>query len=334
MKVAPFTFSMPVLFLIQVIVRSMDNLFAPLALTPRKHVTAIILLMGLLAIVSNGIRHAVGTIECEKLQVEECAFAVSSSGARCVLEKEVQNDAAPQFKCQTSIIMAERPMEWIESDECIQTCGLQRISVGLSTDALLERDFTRRLCFSQCRIKCPNINDLYSRLAAEEGVHLSSVCESLKPRTRRLGAVIKQDEKQQPVDILTAVTSQKTEVILENQVNAQNYEVQPPSATPMMTPSLAPSSGWSKGWPTAPSPYPVAEAPYPSISEPPAYGGGVEAEPPYYGDDYPPYDEWQPSPAAEEPASAPSPYYVAYESAPSPSPSLSPPSYYPSPEWV
>ena len=65
--------------------------------------------------------------------------------------------------------MAERQEEWIEKDECIDLCGLQRMTIGLSTDALLEEDFTRKFCLSQCRTMCPNINDLYTKLAAGEG---------------------------------------------------------------------------------------------------------------------------------------------------------------------
>jgi hypothetical protein len=74
------------------------------------------------------------------------------------------------YASQTSGVLAEKLTEWVETDACVAACGLQRITVGLSTDALLEPAFTHRFCFSpDCRSKCPNIDDLYTRLAAEEG---------------------------------------------------------------------------------------------------------------------------------------------------------------------
>jgi hypothetical protein len=65
--------------------------------------------------------------------------------------------------------MAAARAEWIETDECLDACGLPRMTLGLSTDALLEPGFTRKLCLSSCRSMCPNIDDLYTNLAAEEG---------------------------------------------------------------------------------------------------------------------------------------------------------------------
>ncbi|KAH7287516.1 hypothetical protein KP509_32G059500 [Ceratopteris richardii] len=274
--------------------------------------SAFFLIVAILAALIDGIEPVQGTIECEELPIEECAFAVSSSGARCVLEKQVTSHAAPQFKCQTSIIMAERPLEWIESEDCIQTCGLQRMSVGLSTDALLERDFTRRLCFSQCRRNCPNINDLYTNLAAEEGIDLPSVCDSLKPKIRRLGAVQKQ--------LQNTITSQHTEILFQNKIDSQNFQTQPSSATPSASPSPIPITGW----PNTPAPISAPEKPYPPASEAPACDGD-EAEPPYpYVDEYPPYEEQSPSPipATEEPAAAP--YFLTYAGSPVPVPSPSP----------
>ncbi|KAH9329104.1 hypothetical protein KI387_001212, partial [Taxus chinensis] len=46
-----------------------------------------------------------GGVECEKLPVELCAFAVSSSGSRCVLEKKYSfaagtHEISVQYQCQ------------------------------------------------------------------------------------------------------------------------------------------------------------------------------------------------------------------------------------------
>lgn len=70
--------------------------------------------------------------------------------------------------------MAEKQEEWIESDECIKSCGLERMSVGLSTDLLMDSRFTGMLCSSECLNNCPNLIDLYISLAAGEGTNSSS----------------------------------------------------------------------------------------------------------------------------------------------------------------
>ena len=70
---------------------------------------------------------------------------------------------------QSSIIMAEKQEEWIESDECVKSCGLERMSVGLSTDLLVDSLFTDMFCSSECINNCPNLIDLYISLAAGEG---------------------------------------------------------------------------------------------------------------------------------------------------------------------
>ncbi|KAJ7527145.1 hypothetical protein O6H91_16G039200 [Diphasiastrum complanatum] len=127
-----------------------------------------------------------GHMECKDLQVKECAFAVSSNGERCVLEKYKTRHGTPLYKCQTSIMMAENHMEWIETDECIQSCGVQRMSVGMSTDNLVDYDFADMLCSKSCQTNCLNIVDLYTKLAAGEGVYLPHLCDSLTPRLRKL----------------------------------------------------------------------------------------------------------------------------------------------------
>ncbi|KAH9309670.1 hypothetical protein KI387_037581, partial [Taxus chinensis] len=128
-----------------------------------------------------------GGVECEKLPVEMCAFAVSSTGSRCVLEKKYSYAGSVQYQCQTSRIVAETIMEWIESEECVQACGLQRMSVGMSTDDLSSYShFTSKLCSDKCQNSCPNVVDLYLNLAAGEGMHLPELCEARKTRSRRM----------------------------------------------------------------------------------------------------------------------------------------------------
>jgi len=142
------------------------------------------LLIILMAITVHGVQSAI--IKCEELPAELCAFSISSSGNRCVLEKDLMMDGTLQFQCQSSVVSVEKLVEWIESEECINACGLERMAVGMSTDSLLEPEFSRKLCSSQCRNSCPNIVDLYVNLAAGEGISLPRMCESQKTRSRIL----------------------------------------------------------------------------------------------------------------------------------------------------
>jgi len=146
--------------------------------------SCILALLIMLAIAAHGVHSALLT--CEELPTEVCAFSVSSTGNRCVLEKTQKMDGTLQFQCQSSAVMAEKLVEWIESEECINACGLERMAVGMSTDCLLESKSSRKLCSSQCRNNCPNIVDLYVNLAAGEGISLPSMCESQKTRSRKL----------------------------------------------------------------------------------------------------------------------------------------------------
>ena len=106
---------------------------------------------------------------CERLDQSTCAFAVSSSGLRCVLEKRVQRGGKEVHVCRTSGIEADRFRDWVETDECVEACGLDRNSLGISSDSLLESRFREKLCSTKCSSGCPNIVDLYFSLAAAEG---------------------------------------------------------------------------------------------------------------------------------------------------------------------
>ncbi|KAF5480414.1 hypothetical protein F2P56_001167 [Juglans regia] len=124
------------------------------------------------------VQGTLGGIICEHLDQDTCAFAVSSSGKRCVLEKHVKRSGEEAYTCRTSEIEVDKLKEWIETDQCIKACGLDRKTLGISSDSLLESRFTEKLCSPQCYESCPNVADLYFNLAAGEGVFLPKLCEA------------------------------------------------------------------------------------------------------------------------------------------------------------
>lgn len=135
------------------------------------HVFAVVILAASLASCISG------TLLCEDLPVDLCAFAVSSTGSRCVLEKRIMTDGNVEHECQTSEVAADEFSEWVETDECVRSCGLDRMSVGISSDALVERGFEKALCSADCQGGCANVVDLFTKLAAGEGVSLAKLCE-------------------------------------------------------------------------------------------------------------------------------------------------------------
>ncbi|KAL7612857.1 hypothetical protein Lser_V15G09412 [Lactuca serriola] len=124
------------------------------------------------------VQTTLGSIACENLNKGSCAFAVSSSGKRCVLEKNVRRSGEEVFVCSTSQIDTNKLASWIETDECLDACGLNRNILGISSDSLLESRFMQKLCSTQCHNGCPNIVDLYNNLAVGEGVYLPSLCQA------------------------------------------------------------------------------------------------------------------------------------------------------------
>ncbi|WOG91347.1 hypothetical protein DCAR_0310596 [Daucus carota subsp. sativus] len=131
------------------------------------------------------IQGTLGSIACEDLSKESCAYAISSSGKRCVLEQRVRRSGEEAFTCGTSEIVADKLKDWIETEECIRACGLERNVLGISSDTLLEPHFTRKLCSRRCYKSCPNIIDLYFNLAAGEGLYLPKLCASRVKNARR-----------------------------------------------------------------------------------------------------------------------------------------------------
>ena len=134
----------------------------------------------------------VAELVCEDLPKGVCAFSIASSGKRCLLETSVAGDGSVEYQCRTSEVVVERMAEYIETDQCVQACGVDRNSVGISSDALLEPQFTAKLCSPACYQKCPNIVDLYFNLAAGEGKNSTTICICLFKLT---GFEMKKEER-------------------------------------------------------------------------------------------------------------------------------------------
>ncbi|GER32630.1 PAR1 protein [Striga asiatica] len=124
-------------------------------------------------------------ILCEDLDEKSCAFSVSSSGKRCVLESRLRMSGTTTYTCGTSEIVADKIRNLLETDECIRSCGVDRQALGISSDSLLDRRFAQSLCSRACYNNCPNIVDLYFNLAAGEGVFLPMFCEMRQSGARR-----------------------------------------------------------------------------------------------------------------------------------------------------
>ncbi|WCJ36655.1 PAR1 protein [Euphorbia peplus] len=133
------------------------------------------------------VQATLGEIICENLDQDTCSYAISSTGKRCVLEKSIKRSGKETYYCGTSEIEADRLRNWIETDQCIKACGLDRKSLGISSDSLVESSFTQKLCSPQCYDSCPNIVDLYFNLAAGEGVFLPKLCEATSEGNARRG---------------------------------------------------------------------------------------------------------------------------------------------------
>ncbi|OAE24158.1 hypothetical protein AXG93_2752s1730 [Marchantia polymorpha subsp. ruderalis] len=148
----------------------------------------------LLYVVSLNIVEGISFIrfDCELLPKEECAFAIGQRGFRCLLETSIGLDGLIIHHCQTSDIewttdaddlrrelRSIRSGGHIESDECLEACGLDRLTVGISTDGLQTGAFKEKICSEDCRHNCPQVISLYNIIYAEEGEELGQVCEEL-----------------------------------------------------------------------------------------------------------------------------------------------------------
>lgn len=126
-----------------------------------------------------------GEIVCEELGVNVCAFSIASSGKRCLLENWARGDGKVEYQCKTSEVIVGTMSEHIESDQCVNSCGVDRNNVGISSDSLMDSLFTAKLCSPACYQNCPNIVDLYFNLAAGEGVFLPDLCQKQRSSPHR-----------------------------------------------------------------------------------------------------------------------------------------------------
>ena len=126
---------------------------------------------GWLLIESNSLAGARAAVVCEQLTAELCAFAVSSALRRCVLENTHRAGRPTVYQCRTSEVVVEdaRLAGLVETDRCVRACGVDRATVGISSDSLLDPRVAGAVCSPACLQGCPNIVDLYSNLAAGEG---------------------------------------------------------------------------------------------------------------------------------------------------------------------
>ncbi|KAI3443074.1 uncharacterized protein J3R85_000438 [Psidium guajava] len=140
----------------------------------------------LVLLLSSLFLHAtLAEIVCEELPKDLCAFSIASSGKRCSLETYASRGGGVEYQCRTSEVVVQRMSGYIETDRCVRACGVDRDVVGISSDALLEPQFTAKLCAPACYRKCPNIIDLYFNLAAGEGVFLPDLCEVQRTNPHR-----------------------------------------------------------------------------------------------------------------------------------------------------
>ncbi|AEE79178.1 photoassimilate-responsive protein PAR-1b-like protein [Arabidopsis thaliana] len=134
-------------------------------------------------ILSSLLHAAIGeNIVCENLPTNMCSFSISASGKRCILETA---NVAGEFTCRTSAVDVEGIVNHVETDECVSACGVDRKTVGISSDSLMEAGFAAKLCSSACLDYCPNILDLYFNLAAGEGAFLPDLCDAQRMNPQR-----------------------------------------------------------------------------------------------------------------------------------------------------
>ncbi|KAL0415522.1 UNVERIFIED_CONTAM: hypothetical protein Slati_3384100 [Sesamum latifolium] len=86
--------------------------------------------------------------------------------------------------------MVEKLSGYIETDQCVKACGVCRESVGISSDSFLSSEFTAHLCSPACFHNYPNIVELFSNLAASEGVSLPTLCKNQEENHRALLTIL------------------------------------------------------------------------------------------------------------------------------------------------
>lgn len=111
-------------------------------------------------------------LRCHMLPAEECAFAVDSSGKRCVLTENSDDAVSIVRSCETSEISVgdDSPIEYIETEQCVRACGVHKMTIGFARSTNLPTDqFMSKLCSWECKHNCPNLVDLYNNVSIVVG---------------------------------------------------------------------------------------------------------------------------------------------------------------------
>ncbi|CAM8888939.1 unnamed protein product [Rhodiola kirilowii] len=147
------------------------------------------------------IQAALAEITCETLSNDKCAFAVASSGHRCVLETYTTRGRFSEYQCKRSEVKADEKLAgYIETDQCVNACGIERKSIGIGSDSLLEPSFIAKICSPECYQNCANIVDLYFNLAAGEGAFLPDLCKAQSGHHRAMIELMSSNEAQKYED--------------------------------------------------------------------------------------------------------------------------------------
>ncbi|KAL6509303.1 hypothetical protein OROGR_022613 [Orobanche gracilis] len=177
-----------------------------------------------------------GSIECENLNEDSCAYAVSSTGRRCLLEKHAIEGG---YTCGASEIVADKLKDWIETEDCISACGVDRKALGISPNSLLDNRFAGKLCSVGCYRGCPNIVDLYFNLAAGEGVFLPKFCEALGSNGR---PEVTNDKVLYPFEVAAGIGSNEGALVSDVRLPAATHQ-QDVSLRRLLRKSSSPSKG-------------------------------------------------------------------------------------------
>jgi hypothetical protein len=87
-----------------------------------------------------------------------------------------------KFQCRSLDVLVQKISEYIETNQCVQACGVDKNMIGISSYALLEPQVTSKLCSPACYHECSNIVDLYFNLAAGECKIFSKLGEKKKKK--------------------------------------------------------------------------------------------------------------------------------------------------------
>ncbi|KAI5054060.1 hypothetical protein GOP47_0008042 [Adiantum capillus-veneris] len=137
------------------------------SLAKRKEIDMIALRYGfLITILCASAHKCEADVVCEELPMEWCAYSISSMGARCMLEGEKDGDNPMVYKCKTSSVETKVKGGWIEAEECMEACGLKRMTVGLFSQPPFDPQF---FCSPRCARSCPHLHYLLLPQLSHQG---------------------------------------------------------------------------------------------------------------------------------------------------------------------